>query len=129
MFNDISPFLRFTVSSFHFFRFQVLLFADAKNPRGAFFPKAVSRSTSFAILCTAQISKIRLKIVNIFAKLNIENSKFQMNQSKLHNSFMKNAISRRNGDDILSEFREHVQKCPNSPKMPVIFQIFKKQLP
>ena len=39
---------------------------------------------------------------------------------------MKNAISRRNRDENLSEFREHAQKCPNSPNIPEIVQIFKK---
>ncbi len=43
---------------------------------------------------------------------------------------MKNAISRRNGDEILSEFREHAQKCPNLPNIefniPEILQNFQK---
>ena len=40
---------------------------------------------------------------------------------------MKHAISRRNGDEILSEFREHAQKCPNSSKIPEILQNFEKK--
>ena len=43
-----------------------------KIPWGAFFPKAVSRSTSFAILCTAQISKFQQKFVKLFFKILLE---------------------------------------------------------
>ena len=39
-------------------------------------------------------------------------------QSKLHMFSIKNAISRRNLDKFLSDFREHAQKCPNSLRMP-----------
>ena len=39
---------------------------------------------------------------------------------------MKNAISRLNLDEILSEFREHVQKCPKSMKIPENLQNFEK---
>ena len=54
--------------------------------------------------------------LNIQHSISIETSHF----------FIKNAISRRNRDEILSEFREHAQKCPNSSKIPEILQIFKK---
>ena len=76
------------------------------------------RSTRFAFLCTAQTSKIRIKISHNFAKLNIE---FSMEISIF---FLKNAISHSNLDKILSGFREHVQKCLNSLKIPEILQNF-----
>ena len=77
-----------------------------------------SRSTRLAYLCTAQNSKFHEKISHNFAKLNIEfQSKFQI-------FFMKNAISHPNFDEILSGFREHVQKCLNSLKFPEILQNF-----
>ena len=41
-----------------------------------------------------------------------------------HSFLMKNAISHRNFDEILSGFREHVQKCLNSLKIPEILQNF-----
>ena len=77
-----------------------------------------SRSTRLAYLCTAQTSKFLKKISYNFAKLKIEiQSKFQI-------FFMKNAISHRNFDEILSGFREHVPKCLNSLKIPEIVQNF-----
>ena len=39
---------------------------------------------------------------------------------------MKNVISRRNLDEILSEFRECVQKCSKLMKIPEILQNFEK---
>ena len=39
---------------------------------------------------------------------------------------MKNAISRRNGDEILPEFRERVQKCLNSLRIAENLQNFDK---
>ena len=77
-----------------------------------------SRSTRLAYFCTAQTSKIRIKISHNFAKLNIE---FSMEISIF---FLKNAISHSNLDKILSGFREHVQKCLNSLKTPEILQNF-----
>ena len=38
--------------------------------------------------------------------------------------FIQNAISRRNGDEILPEFREHVQKCLNSLRIAENLQNF-----
>ena len=76
------------------------------------------RSTRFSVLCTAQTSKIRLKISRNFAKLNIEFS------IEISDFFLKNAISHSNLDNILSGFREHVQKCLNSLKIPEILQNF-----
>ena len=52
----------------------VLFCIEAKFCNQILIGKHFSRSTRFAILCTAQISKFRLKIVKFFAKLNIEYS-------------------------------------------------------
>lgn len=41
---------------------------------------------------------------------------------------LKNAISHSNLDKILSGFREHVQKCLNSLKIPEILKIFDEKL-
>ena len=77
-----------------------------------------SRSTRLAYLCTAQTSKFHKKISHNFAKLKIEIS------IEISDFFMKNAISHRNFDEILSGFREHVPKCLNSLKIPEILQNF-----
>ena len=77
-----------------------------------------SRSTRLAYFCTAQTSKLRIKINHNFAKLNIE---FSM---EIADFFLKNCISHSNLDEILSGFREHVQKCLNSLKTPEILQNF-----
>ena len=96
----------------------VLFCIEAKFCIQILIGKHFSRSTRFAILCTAQNSNsvenrqtiLRNWILNIQSNLLIFN--------------MKNAISRRNGDEILSEFREDVQKCPISSKVPEILQFF-----
>ena len=75
-----------------------------------------SRSTRLAYLCTVQTS--HKKISHNFAKLKIEIS------IEISDFFMKNAISHRNLDEILSGFREHVPKCLNSLKIPEILQNF-----
>ena len=62
-----------------------------------------SRSTRFTYLRTAQISKIQLKIVKLFAKLNIEYSIFCIFSLNFH-------IFKLNFDEILSEFRQNFQK-------------------
>ena len=77
-----------------------------------------SRSTRLAYLCTAQTSKFHKKISHNFAKLKIEIS------IEISDFFMKNAISHRNFDEILSGFREHGPKCLNSLKIPEILQNF-----
>ena len=77
-----------------------------------------SRSTRLAYLCTAQTSKFHKKISHNFAKLKIEIS------IEISDFFMKNAISHRYFDEILSGFREHVPKCLNSLKIPEILQDF-----
>ena len=79
-----------------------------------------SRSTGYAYLRTAAISKIQPKIVNNFAKLNIE---YSIQTSHI---FHKSAISRRNLDEILSEFREHVPKYPSSFRISENLQNFRK---
>ena len=66
-----------------------------------------SRSTRSAYLCTAPISKIQLKFVKLFAKLNIEYSIsciFSLNFAILKPNFYK----------ILSEFRQNFQKMVKS---------------
>ena len=80
-----------------------------------------SRSTRLAYLCTAQTSKFHKKISHNFAKLKIEIS------IEISDFFMKNAISHRNFDEILSGFREHVPKCLNSLKIPEILQNFEEK--
>ena len=49
-------------------------------------------------------------------------------QPKFHNFSIKNAISRPDLNESLSEFREHGQKCPNSLETPETFnlQIFER---
>ena len=49
-------------------------------------------------------------------------------QSKFRNLSIKNAISRPNLDENLSEFREHAQKCLNLVKIPGNLQNFEKIL-
>ena len=70
-----------------------------------------SRSTRFTYLRTAQISKIQLKIINIFARLNIEYSIFPQFvaffQSKIAN-FLSNF------DNFFSEFRGKPQRMTKS---------------
>ena len=66
-----------------------------------------SRSTRFTILRTAQISKIQLKIVKLFAKLNIEYSIF-INVWLFFDS--KFGIFLSNFSEILSEFRGKPQR-------------------
>ena len=66
-----------------------------------------SRSTRFTYLRTAQISKIQLKIVKLFAKLNIEYSIFLQ---YLAFFYSKIAIFMSNFDEILSEFRGKPQR-------------------
>ena len=56
-----------------------------------------SRSTGLAFLCTAQTSKIRIKISHNFAKLNIECS------IEISDFFLKNAISHSNLDKNLKD--------------------------
>ena len=80
-----------------------------------------SRSTRLAYLCTAQTSKFHEKISHNFAKLKIEIS------IEISDFFMKNAISHPNFDEILSGFREHVQKCLNSLKIPEIVKNIDKK--
>ena len=66
-----------------------------------------SRSTRFTYLRTAQISKIQLKIVKLFAKLNIEYSIFLQYLAFFDSKF---AIFQSNFDEILSEFRGKPQR-------------------
>ena len=70
-----------------------------------------SRSTRFAHLCTAQISKFQLKIVHKF--LLEWNENFIPSEENL----MKFVIFLLNFDEHLSEFREELQKITNSLDM------------
>ena len=66
-----------------------------------------SRSTRFTYLRTAQISKIQLKIVKLFAKLNIEYSIFFNIWLFFYSKF---GIFLSNFGEILSEFRGKPQR-------------------
>ena len=96
----------------------VLICMDSYDSESRRIFQHFSRSTRLAYLCTAQTSKFHKKISHNFAKLKIEIS------IEISDFFMKNAISHRNLDEILSGFREHVPKCLNSLKIPEILQNF-----
>ena len=100
------------------FRRLVLCCIDSYDSESRRIFQHFSRSTRLAYLCTAQTSKFHKKISHNFAKLKIEIS------IEISDFFMKNAISHRNLDEILSGFREHVPKCLNSLKIPEILQNF-----
>ena len=100
------------------FRRLVLGCIDSYDSESRRILQLFSRSTRLAHFCTAQTSKIRIKISRNFAKLNIEFS------IEISDFFLKNAICRSNLDKILSGFREHVQECLNSLKILEILQHF-----
>ena len=89
------------------FRRLVLFCMDSYDSESRRIFQHFSRSTRLAYFCTAQTSKFHKKISHNFAKLKIEIS---IEISDFLNFFMKNAISHRNFDEILSGFREHVPK-------------------
>ena len=81
----------------------VLFCTDSYDSETGLIFQRFSRSTRFTYLRTAQISKIQLKIVKLFAKLNIEYS--------ISFFFSLNfAILKPNFDEMLPEFGQDFQK-------------------
>jgi len=79
-----------------------------------------SRSTRFAILCTAQIAKFQKKTRHNFG--GFEKLLFRIIRSKLRIFQIERAIFRQNADEILSEFHEHGPNLKN-------FQVLEKNNP
>ena len=69
-----------------------------------------SRSTRFAILCTAQIAKFQKKTRHNFGGFE---KLFRIIHSKFRIFQIERAIFRQNFDEILSEFHEHAPNVKN----------------
>ena len=95
-----------------------------------------SRSTRFAILCTAQISKFRLKIVKFFAKLNIEYSieiaHFQYEKCYFSSKWRWNFVGISGRCSKMSKFvensRNFAKNFEKSVKIPDLIEKFNRKI-